>query len=52
MENSTAGQANIVLKGFRYDRHCSEQTFPYHMVGRYNPELAELVAAQGRPLPR
>ena len=53
MENATAGlKAGSVSKGFLYERHCLEQTLLYQLVERYYPELADLMASQGRSFPR
>ena len=39
-------------KGVRYQRHCPEQTLLYQIVERYCPELSELMARQGKRLPK
>ena len=53
MEQNTAGlESSTATKGFRYARHRPDQTLLYQLVERYYPELAELMAEQGRPLPR
>ena len=39
-------------KGVRYQRHCPEQTLLYQIVERYYPELSELMARQGKRLPK
>ena len=53
MEQNTAGrEAGTATKGFRYARHRPEQTLLYQLLERYYPELAGLMAEQGRPFPR
>jgi len=53
MEQNTVGlEASATTKGRRYARHSPDQTALYQLVERYFPELAELLAEQGRPLPR
>jgi hypothetical protein len=53
MEQNSAGlEASAATKEFRYARRRPEQTLLYQLVERYYPELAELMADQGRPLPR
>jgi hypothetical protein len=53
MEQNSAGlEASAATKGFRYAQHRPEQTLLYQLVERYYPELAELMADQGRSLPR
>ncbi len=53
MEQNTAGlEASTATRGLRYARHRPEQTLLYQLVERYYPELAELLAEQGRALPR
>ena len=39
-------------KGVRYQRHCPEQTLLYQIVERYYTELSELMARQGKRLPK
>lgn len=34
-----------------YQRHRPEQTLLYQLVAQYYPAFADLMAAQGRPLP-
>ena len=41
-----------LAKGVRYQRHCPEQTLLYQLVERYYPELSELMARQGKCLPK
>jgi hypothetical protein len=51
-QNSTGLEASTATKEFRCARHRPEQTLLYQLVVLYFPELAELMADQGRPLPR
>ncbi len=52
MEQNTAGlEAGTATKRFRYAQHSPDQTRLHQLVERYYPELAELLAGQGRPLP-
>ena len=44
-------EAGAVSKGFRYERHRPERALLYQLVEQYYPELADLMAAQGKPLP-
>jgi len=52
MEYASAGlEVGAVSKGFRYERHRPEHTLLYQLVEQYYPELVELMAIQGNPLP-
>ncbi|MCP4233851.1 MAG: transposase, partial [Aestuariibacter sp.] len=44
-------EASTATKGLRYARHRPDQTLLYQLVERYYPDLAELMAEQGRALP-
>jgi hypothetical protein len=53
MEQSSAElKASTATKRFHYARHRPEQTLLYQLVEQNYPELAELMADQGSPLPR
>ena len=53
MGQASAGlEASTATKEFRYTRHRPEQTLLYQLVEQYYPELAELMAEQGRPFPK
>lgn len=50
MEKTSAGlEVSTATKGFRFARHRPEQTHLVQRVERYYPELAPLMAEQGRP---
>ena len=52
MEHAFAGlEAGSASRGFRYERHLRERTLLYQLVEQYYPELADLMAVQGKPLP-
>jgi len=52
MEHAFAGlEAGSASKGFRYEQHLPERSLLYQLVEQYYPELADLMAVQGKPLP-
>ena len=52
MEYAPAGlEVGAVSKGFCYERHRPERTLLYQLVEQYYPDLADLMAVQGKPLP-
>lgn len=53
MEHTFAGpEAGLFSDKFRYERHRPERTLLYQLVEQHYPSLVDLMAIQGKPLPR
>jgi hypothetical protein len=53
MEHTSAGsEAGLFSDKFRYERHRPERTLFYQLVEQHYPSLVDLMAIQGKPLPR
>jgi hypothetical protein len=53
MEHTSAGsEAGLFSDKFRYVRHHPERTLLYQLVEQHYPSLVDLMAIQGKPLPR
>jgi ribosomal protein S27E len=53
MGHTSAGpEAGLFSDKFRYERHRPERTLLYQLVEQHYPSLVDLMAIQGKPLPR